>query len=80
MTATDTSKYTFVLSTCAFANNIYSGYDLYDFTDVSTSVFDLDNTNCIPATALPSCDSGTYYDTILKSCTSNLLSHTYICI
>lgn len=54
--STDSTKYKFTLKQCTFASNTFSNYDLYSFTDIDTTVFDLDNTLCITA-AMPTCIS-----------------------
>lgn len=68
--ASDTTKYPITLEYCSFSNNIFTGYDLVTFADLSSSSVQLVNSFCIPDTSKPTCASATYYDPIQMSCTA----------
>jgi len=52
-----TSKQKFKLNTCTFTSNSYSNFALYAFVSIDTTIFDLENTNCISTAAMTSCTS-----------------------
>lgn len=72
--AADTSTYNFTLENCTFSGNTFTNFELYMFENILTTEFDLIDVNCIPSSAMPSCTSTQYYDTVLNSCTSKLKS------
>ncbi|CDW85403.1 UNKNOWN [Stylonychia lemnae] len=67
-TTPSSTKYKFKVQNCAFTSNTYVNFALYSFTKVDTTVIDLENTNCISTSAVTTCASAQYFDTITQTC------------